>query len=216
MANGSTRKNICLSVAATLLLLCGFAAGFLACVSLRGSSHQKAVSLQLLQPADTPAAVRAGVLDSLRAFQDGYIRRDPRNLDSFTSRLFPQDADVLILGTEGGTAEWVRGYPSAARFIARDWREWGDFRFDVDHSLVWSGGDVAWVASVGSVRFDRSYRPVRFTAIMTHDGDHWVFRQLQFQWDESNPDAGDILHLRTYLRLAHLALGDVVPFCRGC
>jgi len=216
VSNGSTRRNILLSVAATLLLLCGFAAGFLACVSLRGSSHQKAVAPQLLQPANAPAAVRAGVLDSLRAFQDGYIKRDQRDLDSFVSRLFPKDGEVLILGTEGGTAEWVRGYSSAAKFIARDWRAWGDFRFDVDHSLVWSCGDVAWVASVGSVRFNRSYRPVRLTAIMTRTGDHWVFRQLQFQWDESNPDTGDILRLHTYLRLAHLALGDVVPSCRGC
>jgi SnoaL-like domain len=216
VANGSTRKYIFLPVAATLFLLCGFAAGFLACVSLRGSSLQKTISPQLLQPADAPAAVRAGVLDSLRAFQDGYIKRDQRDLDSFLSRLFPRDGDVLILGTEGGTAEWIRGYPFAARFIARDWRDWGDFRFDVDRSLVWSGGDVAWVASTGSVRFKGSYRPVRITAIMTQEGGRWVFRQLQFQWDESNPDAGDILHLHTYLRLAHMALGDLVPFCRGC
>ena len=204
MVSNARGKNTLLAVAVTLLLFFGFAAGFLACVSLRVSSHQKALPSELLQPADAPAAVRAGVLDSLRAFQDGYIKRDERDLDSFLSRLFPRDGDVLILGTEGGTAEWARGYPSASAFIARDWRGWGDFRFDVERSIVWSAGDVAWVASVGSVRFNTTYRPVRFTAIMTRDGGRWVFRQLQFQWDESAPEANDILQLHTYLRLARL------------
>lgn len=206
-----TRKSISLGLAAMLFLFCGFAAGFLACVNLQGSSHPKAHPQQLLQPADAPAEVRAGVLDSLRAFQDGYIKRDQQALESFMKTLFPQDADVLILGTEGGTGEWVRGYPTAARFIAEDWRGWGDFRFDVDHALVWSTGDVAWVASMGSVRFNTSYRTIRLTAVMTRDRDRWVFRQLHFQWDDSRPDASDILRPRTYLRLARLAFGDILP-----
>jgi hypothetical protein len=119
-------------------------------------------------------------------------------------RLFLNEGDVLILGTDSG--EWVRGYPAASEFIKGDWMNWGDFKFSVDNAAIWSYGDVAWVASTGSVHFKRSDRPVRFSAILTRNGNNWIFRQAQFQWDDRDPSVADILQPATYLRLIRLAL----------
>jgi hypothetical protein len=115
--------------------------------------------------------------------------------------LFPADGDLLILGTNGGVDEWARGASNASRFIAADWRGWGDVHLDVEHAIVWSSGDVAWLATIGDVRWHKSQRPLRFTAVLTREDKGWVFRQMHFQWDDNDPAKGDLLRPRTYLRL---------------
>jgi hypothetical protein len=187
------------------MAMCGFVFGFIACLHSKSTPNPELRELELRQAGDAPPAVRAGVLASLRAFQEGYVKRDPGNLDAFMSRLFPRDGDVLILGTEGGTAEWVRGYPAAATLIREDWRDWGNFRFNVDGSIISSSGDVAWVATVGSVNFKGIERPIRFSATLARNGDNWLFRQMQFQWDDQEPEALAVFHPHTYLRLGRQA-----------
>jgi hypothetical protein len=99
--------------------------------------------MQLKRPADAelrreylqgggnaPPAVRLPVLDSLRAFQEGYVKRDPTQLDAFMSRLFAKDDDVLLMGTDAN--EWRLGYNNVAEFIKEDWLHWGDLRFNID------------------------------------------------------------------------------------
>jgi ketosteroid isomerase-like protein len=197
------RKGVCSALAAVLLVFGGFASGFVACLHLKIAASSDTRQQYLQQAGDALPPVRAGVLTALRAFQDGYIKRDPKDLDSFMSRLFRQSDDVLILGTDAG--EWVRGYPAAARFIRTDWLAWGDFRFAVDDSVIWSSGDVAWVASIGAVHSKGGDRPLRFTAVLTRDGDHWLFREVNFQWDDSDPGPAALLHPHTYMRLVRLA-----------
>jgi hypothetical protein len=148
--------------------------------------------------------VRAGVLAALNDFQAGYKKRDPKDLDAFMNRLFERDGDVLIEGTDAG--EWVRGFPAASEFIGADWRDWGDFRFNADDAIVWSTGDVAWIASIGEVHFKGTDRPIRFSAVLTRKADRWLFRQVHFQWDERDPGSGDILRPGTYLQLVKLAI----------
>jgi hypothetical protein len=144
------------------------------------------------------------VTAALKAFQDGYIKRDPKELDSFMRRVFPEDDDILLLGADEG--EWVRGHRAVAEFIGNDWSQWGDFRFAVDDSIVWSSGDVAWIASVGAVHDQQVDRPLRFSAILTRHGNDWLFRQVNFQWDARDPRPGDVLRASTYLRLVRLVL----------
>jgi len=192
-------KNVLVALAAFFLLCTGYALGFIACVHSKSAAPNKIRAQQSTPAGDAPPDVRTGVLASLRAFQDGYVQRDPNRLDSFMDRLFPKTADVLVLGTEGGNAEWVRGDTAVAQFIKTDWQQWGDVRLNVDDSLIWSSGDTAWVASLGSVRFPSSERPIRFTAVLTRNKDHWLFRQIQFQWDDDEPGTSDLLHLRTWL-----------------
>ncbi len=197
------RKRIQFALAAVLLVFGAFASGFVACLHLKSAPSSEARKLYLQQAGDAPPLVRAGVLTALRAFQDGYIKRDPKDLDSFMSRLFQKSDDILILGTDGG--EWVRGYPAAAKFIRADWLGWGDFRFAVDDSIISGSGDVVWIASIGAVHFKGGARPVRFSAILTRDGSNWLFREASFQWDDRDPSPADILRPKTYLTLVRLA-----------
>ncbi len=199
------RRRVFPVLVAVLLVLGGFVSGFISSLHLKSSASREARMQYLQQAGDAPPQVRSGVLTALRAFQDGYIKRDPKNLDSFMNRLFAKNADILIQGTNA--AEWARGYPAATEFIRKDWKDWGDFRFAADDSVVWSSGDVAWIATVGAVRSRKSDHPLRFSAILTRSGDRWVFRELHFQLDERDASSGDVLRPETYLRLARLALG---------
>jgi hypothetical protein len=36
---------------------------------------------------------------------------------------------------------------------------------------------------------------------LTREDDRWVFRQMHFQWDDNQPDLGDLLRRRTYVSL---------------
>jgi hypothetical protein len=135
----------------------------------------------LRRPGNAPPAVQAGVLAALRDFQQGYAKRDPKDIDPFMSRLFANDSDVLILGTD--RSEWARGYSAASDFIRADWLGWGNLRLAVDDSIVSSYGDVAWIATVGTVHFKGYDRPVRLSAVLTRNGNRWLFRQVQFQWE---------------------------------
>jgi hypothetical protein len=200
-------KRVYSALAAVVLVFGGFAMGFIACLHLKSAASSEARQQYLHPPGDAPPPVRAEVLTALRAFQNGYVKRDPNDLDSFMSRLFPKRDDVLVLGTDSG--EWVRGYPAAAKFIRSDWLGWGDFRFDVDDSIIWSSGDVAWIASVGAVHSTGGDRPLRFSAVLTRDEDRWVFREVSFQWDDRDPSPAAILQPDTYLRLARLAYRHV-------
>lgn len=188
------------------LLFIGFALGFISCLRLKSGTSSVLLERQLLHSGDASPEVHAQVLQTLRAFQEGYARRDPHALDAFMLSLFPSDEDILLLGTESGASEWAHGYSSATEFIRRDWQQWGDVRLDVDHADVWSMGDAAWLVTVGSVKTKMENKPIRLTAILTRRGDRWVFRQLQFQLDQSSPQESDVLNLHTYTRLARLAL----------
>lgn len=206
MALRPTGKKIAFVIVAACVMLACFACGFLSCLHLKAAPSAAMRAQELTTPGDAAPAVRSGVLAALQGFQDGYVRRDPQAVDTFMTSLFPRDQDVLVLGTDGGTFEWIRGYDRAAQFIKADWQAWGDFRFDVDHALIWSSGDVAWVASLGSVGNGKQQRPVRFTAILTRNGDRWLFRQVHFQWDDDDPRDGDVLNPRTYARIVRNAL----------
>ena len=86
---------------------------------------------------------------------------------------------------------------------------WGDVRVDVENSVIWSSGDVAWVAAVGAVHFRRSERPVRLSVVLTRHGHEWLFRQIAFQWDESDPRPADLARLSTHTRMLAWAFGYI-------
>jgi hypothetical protein len=194
-----TRKMIFSALAIALLILGAFLFGFISCRHLKGSVSSDLREQYLLQGGNAPPSVRAGVLTTLRDFQEGYVKRDSKELNAFMNRLFLRNDDILLLGT--GAGEWARGFPAVAEFIRADWLNWGDFRFAVDDSVIWSSGDVAWIASVGVVHEHGLDRPLRFTAILTRNGSHWVLRQLHFQWDDRDPGLADLLRPRTDLKL---------------
>lgn len=127
--------------------------------------------------------VRAAVVGQLRAFQEGYSRRNPAAVPAFVSTLFSRD-HPLVLGTM--PREIFAGSERVAEVIRNDWESWGDCRFRVDESHVSAAGDVAWFATVGSVTFDLSrflVLPLRLTGVMVNEGGAWRIRQAQFQFD---------------------------------
>jgi hypothetical protein len=132
---------------------------------------------------DAQEPVRAEVLASIRAFQSGYTKRDPAILPTFMEQLFPKDQDILVLGTDSG--EWIEGYARVGDFIAGDWRGWGDVRLDVDNAMVSADNDVAWVTTMGTVGSGSlTTRAIRFAAVLTRSNGRWLFRHIQFQWDD--------------------------------
>jgi hypothetical protein len=144
------------------------------------------------QKGDAQEQVRAAVLVSLRAFQSGYSKRDPAMVSAFMQQLFPKDRDILLLGTDSG--EWIEGYQAAQDFIANDWRYWGDVRLDVNDAMVSSDDDVAWVTTIGTVGNGSSPpRAIRFAAVLTRSDGRWLFRHIQFQWDDRPERLADLI-----------------------
>jgi hypothetical protein len=210
MISGLTRKRAVVALAFTMLLGAAFALGFVSCLHLKSATSDDLRRNYLLQKGDASPWVRSAVLTTLRTFQEGYTRRDPQQLDSFMRRVFPKSNEILLLGTDA--TEWVRGYREVGRFIRSDWQGWGDFSFAVDDSIVWSSGDVAWIASVGMVRGQGSSRPLRFSAILTRYDNRWLLRQVCFQWDDREPTLSDLLRLSTPLKLMNLLLRHIADF----
>lgn len=203
----SHRKRAFLLISAALLTLTGFSFGFVACLHLKTASPDVQREQMLDQSGNAPPAVRAAVVDRLHTLQAGYSKRDPKLIDAFAQTLFPQDGDVLILGTDGGEREWVRGASNAKDFVVGDWLGWGDARFNTDRAAVWSMGDVAWLATIGTVRWGKNFeRPIRLSAILTQEDGRWVFRQMHFQYDDNDPSSADLLRPGTYTRLLSYAL----------
>ncbi len=213
MKLGLKRKRFIAAFAILLFGMGAFVFGFDSSLHLKSSAPNEVRRKYLVQAGDAPPAVRAGVLVALRAFQEGYARRDPKQLDPFMSSLFSKNDDVLLMGTDAN--EWARGYPAVSEFIQADWRQWGDFRFAVDDSIISSVGDVAWIASVGVLHSPRADRPLRFSAILTRSGDRWLFRQVHFQWDDRDPSPSDLIRPSTHLKVANLLVEHILRAARN-
>ena len=97
---GLTRKRISCTLTIALFVLGAFTFGFVSSLHLKSAVSSDLRKQSLLQAGDAPLAVRAGVLAALRDFQEGYVKRDPKELDSFMNRLFPKKDDILLMGTD--------------------------------------------------------------------------------------------------------------------
>ena len=96
------------------------------------------------------------VRETLQKFQDGYERRDITRLAEFRG-LFVRDDDLEMIGTgavEPGGDEWCLGLDAACGLIENDWEGWGDLTLDVGDARIHVLGDVAWLATTGSVAIE--------------------------------------------------------------
>jgi hypothetical protein len=164
-------------------VISGFVTGWLASRHLVVSVDNFVQESPARSRGDAPDIVRRPVIDALRDFQDGYTKRNVNTLHAFMRRIIPAGKDCLIMGTEPG--EWIRGHERIEDFIRSDWQNWGDVRLDVDAPEISSAGDVAWLATSGTVTSHGSPRSLRFTATVVREDERWVFRQIQFQWEEN-------------------------------
>ena len=132
---------------------------------------------------NAPDSIRQEIVDQLKRFQDGYSKRDTKNIDSFMESLYSRE-NILILGTMPG--EIYSGHHNAARLVSTDWESWGDCKFEIDSANISSSGNTAWIATRGFVKFDLSRLlviPLRLTGIMVKEDQEWRFQQQQFQFD---------------------------------
>ena len=172
------------------LLLAGFVVGWKAGRLLVVSANSETRQRYLREKGTDESSARTGELDSLRKFQEGYRSRDPKQVDAFMEALFSRNLDTRAIGTDFN--EWATGYDSVAQFIRTDWRAWGNVQLDVDDAVVSSSGDVAWLATTGTVSFANSSRPIRFTAVLTMQDSRWLFREVHFQWDDRPVSLSDL------------------------
>ena len=132
---------------------------------------------------NAPEEVRAEIIHQLNKFQDGYTKRDTSQIRVFMEELFSKE-NILILGTQPN--EILTNHKAATRLVYADWKQWGDCTFLIDNSNISSSGNVAWISTIGYVKFDLSSMlvlPLRLTGIMVKENEVWKFHQLQFQFD---------------------------------
>jgi hypothetical protein len=99
-------------------------------------------------------------------------------------QLFPKDQEIVLLGTDRG--EWIEGYQPVGEFIANDWRYWGEVQLEVEDAVIWEANDVAWLTTVGTVGSGNAgKRGIRFSAVLTRSNGRWLFRYIQFEWDDT-------------------------------
>jgi hypothetical protein len=93
------------------------------------------------------------VRNILQQFQDGYMKRDLDQLDSFMG-LFAQNQDVELIGigaAERGGYEWFEGLDKIKEIIQSDWEYWGEVSIDVQGAKISVNGDIAWLSTTGKL-----------------------------------------------------------------
>ena len=71
--------------------------------------------------------------------------------------LFIAEDDLEMIGTgaiEPGDDEWCLGIDAASDLVQNDWEGWGDVVLDVADARIHVLGDVAWLATTGTVTMD--------------------------------------------------------------
>ena len=132
---------------------------------------------------NSPDSTRMEIIEQLKIFQNGYSKRDPKNIDAFMNALYSKD-NILILGTMPN--EIYQGYEKATQLVKTDWESWGNCKFEIDSANISSLNNIAWFSTKGYVEFDISgllVIPLRLTGVMVKEEQHWMFQQQQFQFD---------------------------------
>jgi len=193
-------------IAIPIVFFGGFATGFFACVNSRSLAKTAPRPFTGQPDGDASPVVRAGVLRSVESFQAGYTARDADKIEM--QGLLDADSDTLIVGTD--EPNWIRGYSDAVRFVQADWTRWGDLRLNLNNPVISSWQDVAWITTDGDVQFSESTRPVLFSAVLVHKGDKWLFRKMEFHWDERSRSSRELLHADLYLHALSVATRKII------
>jgi hypothetical protein len=200
-----TRARVLCAFAAFITFFGGFTAGYFACVHAKRVAKTAPRPIVVQPSGDASETVRKGVLRTLETFQAGYTTPDISKIDM--QDLFDIHGDNLIIGTDEAT--WVKGYPQVVQFVHDDWSLWGDLSLNLRDPFISSWEDVAWVTTEGEVKFRETTRPLIFSAVLVRDGDKWLFRKMEFHWDERRSSLHEMLHPDLYLHTLSIALRRV-------
>ncbi len=148
--------------------------------------HEKyydAKDMYIYSRGNASDSLRAEIVKQLHKFQAGYTHRDTAQLAPFMEQLFSRE-NVLVLGTM--PAEILINHKKVARLVRSDWRSWGDCTFLMDNAHISTSANVAWISTIGYVKFDMSrflVLPLRLSAVMVKEDLIWKFQYMQFQFD---------------------------------
>jgi hypothetical protein len=147
------------------------------------SEYYDAKDAFVFSKGNAPDSVRSEIVEQLRKFQDGYTNRDTSQVKLFMEQLFSRD-NILVLGTM--PHEILIGQDKASKLIFSDWKSWGDCTFLIDNAHISTAGNVAWISTIGFVKFDMSrflILPLRLSGVMVNENTVWKFQYMQFQFD---------------------------------
>jgi hypothetical protein len=147
------------------------------------SDYYEAKDDYIFSYGNAPDSIRAEIIEQLQMFQDGYTNRDTTQLKPFMEHLFSQE-NTLVLGTMPN--EILSGHKRVSRLVFSDWKTWGDCTFLMNNAHISTAGNVAWIATIGYVKFDMSQfliLPLRLSAVMVKENLAWKFQYMQFQFD---------------------------------
>jgi len=132
---------------------------------------------------NAPEDVRFEIVQQLHKFQEGYFQRDTSQLKFFMEQLFSQE-NTLVLGTMPN--EILIGQEKVSKLVLSDWKSWGDCTFLMNNAHISTSENVAWVSTIGYVKFDMSrflVLPLRLSAVMVKENLTWKIQYMQFQFD---------------------------------
>jgi len=132
---------------------------------------------------NAPDSIRSEIMEQLHKFQYGYTDRDTAKVKPFMEQLFSQD-NLLVLGTMPN--EILIGKEKVSKLVFSDWKGWGDCTFLMNNAHISTSGNVAWISTIGYVKFDLSrflILPLRLSAVMVKEHLTWKFQYMQFQFD---------------------------------
>ncbi len=104
------------------------------------------------------------IREVLRQFQAGYTGRDIEKADAFVEELFIPGEDTCVLGT--GTGELFLGSEQVKTLIKDDWKYWGDVNIDWENAHISVKDEVAWFATIGSVKYTFEDTPQRYDSYL--------------------------------------------------
>lgn len=90
------------------------------------------------------------IIQVLKAYQEGYAKRDIQAIDAFAETFFIDSEDTMIIGTGG--EEWCKGIELVKELLYIDWFYWGNFQLNFDNMLIKVFDNVATVSTTAMLQ----------------------------------------------------------------
>jgi hypothetical protein len=101
------------------------------------------------------------LMEVLNIFQEGYIRRNTKEIDNFMDALFDKNENVIVIGTGGH--ELCIGYAEVKDIFLGDFEYWGDLRIKADDATIIPIGNTALIYTTGTVKFSFDSKSETYT-----------------------------------------------------
>lgn len=90
-------------------------------------------------------------MEVLKKVEVAYIKRDPKQVDTFMESLFDRNESIIVVGTSGG--EWCMGYDEVREIFSSDWEYWGDLRINTREAIITAMENTALIYTTGTIKY---------------------------------------------------------------